>query len=133
MAVEGCQGDFPGISSRLDKRHDRLFSCKNRDHLSRFAEFFCQSSPLYDEPQSLFKREYPGGAGCRVFPQAVAQHKTRPDSPRFPQGKECHLEGKEGRLGVAGLIELRGDAPGGVEKLEHGLFPLSAGGGYAGP
>ena len=75
------------------------------EHAPSCGQGFHQPTAIGDQPQSIVEIEHPSDAGCSHLPHAVAQQPVGKHAPTHPESRQGDLQGKEHRLGDAGLLE----------------------------
>jgi hypothetical protein len=73
--------------------------------LQAVGEAHLSAGYLLHRPQGILQGEGSSQAGCHVLPDAAAEHRLWPDTPRHPQPGQRVFDGKQGRLGQSRLLE----------------------------
>ena len=91
---------------RVDRALDRGEVGENRRHLAVAGQRLHQPAAFGDQPQAVFRREDAGRASGRVLTDAVAHHGVGHHAERRQQRGERVLQREQGRLAVAGLVDV---------------------------
>ncbi|CAB3969490.1 hypothetical protein BCO9919_03788 [Burkholderia cenocepacia] len=103
-AVDGRHRDL--VRPRFDRALDGGEVGENRRHFAVAGQRLHQPAAFGDQPQAVFRREDAGRARRRVLADAVAHHGVGHHAERRQQRGERVLQREQGRLAVAGLVDV---------------------------
>ncbi|VWC44710.1 hypothetical protein BAR24066_07265 [Burkholderia arboris] len=104
--VDGRHRDL--VRTGFDRALDRGEVGENRRHLAVAGQCLHQPAAFGDQPQAVFRREDAGRASRRVLADAVPHHSVGHHAERRQQRGERVLQREQGRLAVAGLVDVLG-------------------------